>query len=240
MSGRCFACGLLAILMLPLAACEEESGPETGDLHVTYRIGSGSTTCDAVGIRQARVYVLTSPTAPTAVRDATVNCDAADQSFLLHDLEVGRYYLRVEGRDADDHVIYVGTTTTTTEVLANRTNGPVMVIIEQIRPSIQLWVGFSDVGGCDRHGIASIQVVLYENGSTRTHDETYPCIERLDDSLLIEDLSETATYDIRVRAINDHTEPTYAYDRDGITVRPGDPEVVEAVLAACSGICSPP
>lgn len=240
MSGRCFACGLLAILMLSGTACEEESGPDTGDLHVTYRIGSGSATCDAVGIRQARVYVLTSPTAPTAVRDATVSCDPTNQSFLLEDLEVGRYYLRVEGRDADDHVIYVGTTSTPTEVLADRTNGPVLVIIEQVRPSIQLWVGFSDVGGCDRHGVVDIQVVLYENGATRIHDETYPCAERLDDSLLIEDLSETATYDIRVRAINDHREYTYAYDQDGITVRPGDPQVVEAELAICSGVCSPP
>jgi hypothetical protein len=231
---------LAAVAGLGGAACDSGGSATMGDLQVTYRIGSGSNICTVAGIWSVRVYVLDSATSTTAVRDKTVACDAADQSVLVQDLPTGNYFIRVEGRGVDDGVTYSGVTSTATTVEADRTNGPVQVIIEQIRPSLQIWFGFADVGGCDRYGVTEVRVVVYENGASSTFDQTYPCADRLGDALVIPDLSDTSTYDIRVRGLNDHAEFTYAYDQDGIVVAAGSPVTVNAVLTACSGLCTAP
>jgi hypothetical protein len=66
------------------------------------------------------------------------------------------------------------------------------------------------------------------------------CATQITDSLLIDDLSDSSIYDLRVRGTNDNGEYTYEYNADGIVATPGAPTVVSAELTPCTGLCSAP
>lgn len=221
-----------------MAGCDEDPVVMYGDLHVTYRVGSGSQTCEEAGIAFVSIDVLQDEV--TSVAEETISCDPDSQSFIFDDIVAGSYTVRVEGLNDESDLVYQGESNGTVDVVADQTNGPVDVVLDQLRPSVQLWVGFADVGGCERFEIVDVAVKLYENGASVVFDEVYPCADRIEEALLIEDLSETSTYDLRVRGTNDMGEHTYEYDQDGIDVSPGPPTEVSAELTSCDGVCSAP
>jgi len=228
----------ISTVLVAGTACDDEVTAQFGDLQITYRIGSGTSTCEEVGIAFVRVYLDVSET-ETAL-DEIASCTPDDQSVVLQDVPVGTYDIRVEGMDSDNGVIYSGATEENVEVVADQTNGPVNVVLTQLRPAIMIWFDFAEAGNCSRFEVADIEVVLYENGSSQIYSETFPCETRISESLLIENLSETSTYDLRVRGTNDNDEYTYEYNQDAITVAPGAPTEIGAELEACSGLCSAP
>lgn len=228
----------LALAALPLvAACDDDPEPNpTGDLQVTYRIGSGSTNCEDEGIDSVTVFVMTGT---TVVEQQLASCDPEDQSVMFQDLPVGTYTIRAEGR-TDDIIVYTGEIATPITVVADTTNGPELVILNQIPPALELYFDFEDVGNCATFGVITLRVVVYVHGGTIEFDQEYDCEEQLNLPVLIEDLNETSTYDLRVRGANDNGEYLYAYDEDEIVVAPGPPTQIEAALAACAGICPDP
>lgn len=229
--------GLVAVAFV-LLACEAEQA-QVGDAQVVYRVGSGSTTCAEVGIRSVRVSLLSSATQVEVERISP--CTPDDQTVLVAGVAAGQYFVRVEGLDAGAQPLYTGTTADRMEVKGGRTNGPFTVVLDQIRPSMQVYFGFSEVGGCERFAVVGIQVVVYENGESETYNEQFGCVELTTGSgLLIDALSNSSTYDVRVRGLNDNDEYTYEYDVDDVQVRPGAPTEINAVLESCSGLCSEP
>ena len=226
---------LVFAALAPLGAGCDDGTPavQTGDLQVTYRVGSGSSSCADVGIAFVRVHIGISGTEDLLYD--TFACDPAEQSVSFAGVEAGTYTIRVEGLDAATDVIYRGEGASPVTVVADRTNGPVNVVLDQLRPSMEIFFGFGDVGGCDRFGVVDILVRLYENGSSVVHDASYDCATQLVRSLLIENLSDTSTYDLRVRGTNEFGEGTYEYDRDAILVTAGAPTEVSAWgWATCS------
>ena len=124
--------------------------------------------------------------------------------------------------------------------MADQTNGPINVVLDQLRPSLEIFFGFADVGSCDLYGIGDIMVKVFENGSVLILDETYACTTLINSSVLIEDLTDTSTFDVRVRGMNDFDEGVYEYNEDGIIVAPGAPTEISAEMTACAGVCSVP
>jgi hypothetical protein len=230
--------GAAAIALVALAAGCEEDPVLVGDLQVAYRIGSGTQTCEDAGIAFVRIDVMVN--ASTLAQDMTVNCDPTNQSVVFNDLSVGNYIIRIQGLDRDNNVIYTGESTDPVPVAADVTNGPVTIRLEQVRPSIMIWFGFAEVGGCDRFEVEDITVLLYENGSVVVFDEEFACVDRIQDGLLIEDLSESSTYDVRIRGTNANGEYLYEYNQDAVAVRAGVPTEISAELESCNGICSAP
>lgn len=222
-----------------LVACDDDTSPQLGDVQVTYRVGSGSSTCEDVGISFVRVYLMVSETESAA--DETFACDPAGQTVTMNDIEAGTYTVRVEGLDGTNAIIYTGESAEDAlEVEADQTNGPVSVVLNQLRPAMLIWTDFADPGGCARAEVVDIVIRVYENGSSLVYDETFECPVRLDDGLLIEGLSETSTYDLRIRGTNENSEYTHEYNEDGVEVSPGAPTEIEARLSACSGLCTEP
>lgn len=228
---------VLAVLLGVMSGCAEEEVVQYGDLHAEFRVGSGSQTCEDAGIAFVRVDVYSGE---TSIADETIVCDPESQSVIFSDIVVGSYALIVSGLNDNNEMIYRGESSQVVDVLADQTNGPVTIVLDQLRPSIQVWFGFSDVGGCDRFEVEEIVVVLYENGASQVYNESFTCSERLEDSLLIEDLSETSTYDVRIRGTNSNSEYTYEYNVDAVAVSPGPPSEISAELTSCSGVCEAP
>ncbi len=229
---------LTAFITVATGCSDKKSEVSTGDLQVTYRVGSGSSSCEDVGIDFIQVHIAISETVDL-VNEIFV-CAPDAQSITFTDVEVGTYTIRIEGLDGGNSAIYSGQGTTPVTVLADQTNGPVNVVLDQIRPSMEIFFGFNDVGGCDRFEVIDILVRVYENSSSLIHDQSYDCMTQFTDSLLIGDLSETSTFDLRVRGLNDFGEGTYEYNQDGITVSPGASTQVSAEMTPCTGICSAP
>ena len=227
-------------LLIGVAGCGDDgtADPIVGDLQVTYRVGSGSSNCQDVGIRFVRVYIGISETED--LRDLIIPCDSDAQFATFADVPVGTYTIRALGLDSASRAIYRGQAGAPTIVLADRTNGPVDLVLDEIRPSLELFFGFGEVGGCSRFGVVDILVRVYENGSSLVHDQLYECEAQIVSSLLIENLSATSTYDLRVRGTNEFDEGTYEYNRDGITVAAGAPTPVSAEMTPCTGLCSTP
>jgi hypothetical protein len=226
-----------AVLLGVMSGCEEEEPTLYGDLHAEFRVGSGSQSCEDAGIAFIRVDVLSGE---TPIADETVVCNPEEQSVIFPDIVVGSYTITVSGLNDQNEMIYRGESSEAVDVLADQTNGPFTIVLDQLRPSIMVWFGFSDVGGCERFEVSEIVVILYENGASSVYDETFICSERVTDALLIEDLSETSTYDVRIRGANGNSEFTYEYDVDGVTVSPGPPTEISAELTSCSGVCEDP
>ncbi len=224
-------------LLVAFAGCDDDP-TLLGNLQVSYRVGSGSQTCEEAGISFVRIQVMVNDT--TIAQDSTVSCDPTNQTVIFADLDVGTYLIRVQGLDGDNVVIFTGESPGAVTVEADQTNGPEMIILEQVRPSIQLWFGFAEVGGCDRFEVVDIVVMIYENGASVIFNEEYVCADRIQDGLLIEDLSENSTYDVRIRGTNSLGEYLFEYNEDGIEVHAGIPAEVSAELESCSGICSDP
>lgn len=220
-----------------ISGCGEEEVTNYGDLHVEFRVGSGSQTCEDAGIAFIRVDVYSGE---TPIADETIVCDPAGQWVIFTDIVVGSYTVAVSGLNDQNEMIYRGESNQAIDVLADQTNGPVTVVLDQLRPSILVWFGFSDVGGCDRFEVEEIVVVLYENGASQVYNESFLCSDRVEDALLIEDLSETSTYDVRIRGTNSNSEYTYEYNVDGVTVSPGPATEISAELNSCSGVCDAP
>ena len=227
-----------AVLTLSLAVCDDEVPPGTGDLHVEFRVGSGSQNCDEANINFIRVDVMASET--NSIAEMTVACDPDDQSVIFEDIEEGTYDLRVQGLNGDNALIFNGTSSAPVEVVPDQTNGPVTVVIEQLRPSLLVWFGFAEVGGCERFEVMDIAVLVYEDGSSVIYNELFDCSERMEDGLLIEDLSESATYDIRIRGTNENGEYTFEFNTDEETVTAGPPTEILAELIDCGGVCEAP
>ena len=228
-----------AALVAVASGCNTETPTaQTGDLQVTLRVGSGSSTCADVGIAFFRVYIDISET--ETLIDQIFACEPDNQSITFIDVDVGTYTVRVEGLDGDNGVIYGGQTSEPIVVGADRTNGPVNVILDQLRPSMEIFFGFSDVGGCDRFEVIDFVVLVYENGASSIYDQSLDCATQITDSLIIDDLSDSSIYDLRIRGTNDNGEYTYEYNADGIVTEPGAPTVVSAELTPCTGLCSPP
>lgn len=230
---------LTSVILLAgvMSGCAEEEPTLYGDLHVEFRVGSGSQTCEDACIAFIRIDVLFGE---TPIADETVVCDPEAQSVIFADIEVSSYAVVVSGLNDSNEMIYRGETSQAVDVLADQTNGPHTVILDQLRPSILVWFGFSDVGGCERFEVQDIVVVLYENGASQVYNETFLCSDRMEASLLIEDLSDTSTYDVRVRGTNDHSEYTYEFNQDGVTVSPGPATEISAELTSCGGVCDAP
>lgn len=229
---------LLIVALVPLATgCDDEPAPQTGDLQVTYRVGSGSTTCEDEGITAVDIYIMSGT---TTVTHQIFTCDPDDQSVMFEDLAAGTYTVRAEGLNSDQVITYSGEVTTPVTVLASTTNGPVNVVLNQIPPALQIFVDFADAGNCDFFEVVDVRVVVYVTGGTVEYDVTDTCTTLTDGSVLVEDLNETSTYDVRVRGANDNGEFMYEYDEDAIAVQPGLPTVVGADMTACSGICTDP
>jgi len=229
------ACAVALISLL--VACDDNTTAQVGDLHVTYRVGSGTQNCEEAGISFVRVYVSISETEDLV--DQIFPCDPEDQSVIFNDVEAGDYTVRVEGLDGDNNAIYQGENTDVT-VEANQTNEPDPVRLSQILPSIELFFDFVETGNCDSFGVVELVVLLYRDGVTPVHDQAYDCATQLNESLVISDLSATSTYDLRVRGTNENGEYTHEYNQDGIEVQPGPPLVLEAAMEACSGLCADP
>ena len=225
---------------VPLGAgCDDgTSVTPTGGLEVTYRVGSGTSSCADVGIAFVRVHI--GMTETTDLLHETFPCDPAAQLVAFVGVDVGTYTIRVEGLDAGTNVIYRGEGALPVSVVADRTNGPVNVVLDQLRPSMEIFFGFGDVGGCGRFGVVDILVRVYENGSSIVHDASHDCATQINESLVIENLSGTSTYDLRVRGTNEFGEGTYQYNRDAIIVAPGAPAEISAELAPCTGVCPAP
>lgn len=239
MTSRAWVVILAALLIPALTACDDgEPTVQTGDLQVTYQVGSGSTSCEDAGIEFVRVYISISETEDLV--DQIFPCEPDDQSVMFNDIEVGTYSVHIEGLDTDNNAIYNGEATRDVTIEANQTNGPVNVVLNQIRPSLQIYFGFADVGGCDRFGVVDIVVRLYEDGVSLVHDQSYPCATQITEALMIEDLSASSTYDLRVRGNNDNDEPTHEYNEDDIVVEPGPPTEISAEMDTCSGLCIDP
>jgi hypothetical protein len=229
---------LALVVSAALVACDDDTSPQLGDVQVTYRIGSGSSTCEDVNIAFVRVYMMTSET--TSEMDETFACDPDRQTVTLQDVPAGSYTVRVEGLNSANAIIYTGTSTMEIEVEADSTNGPVSVVLNQLRPAMLIWTGFVDPGGCSRAEVVDIVIRVYENGASLIYDETFECPVRLDDGLLIEGLSETSSYDLRIRGTNSNSEYTYEYNENGVTVSPGAPTEISAQLVECTGLCDEP
>ncbi len=237
MRGNILSIALSLLILAPLTGCSEDE-TQYGDLLVEYRVGSGSTDCEAEGIEFLRVYIMASET--TVFLEETFTCDADSETVLFEDVEVGTYTIRVEGLDGDNNIIFTGDLTREVEVEANQTNEAGPVVLSQIRPSILLWFDFDEAGNCARFEVEEVEVVLYRDATDPIFREVFECSERLADSLLIEDLSDDSTYDLRVRGTNDNSEYTYAYDEDDIEVSMGAPEEITAELSACDDLCTAP
>ncbi len=229
---------LTAIIAVAAGCSEKSSEVEKGDLHVTYRVGSGSSNCEDVGIAFVRIHIAISET-EELLRE-TFPCSPAAQSVTFTDVEAGSYTISIKGLDSGNNAIYSGQGLLPVTVLADQTNGPVDVVLDQIRPAMEIFFGFNDVGGCDRFEVIDIMVRVYENGSSLIHDQTYDCLTQINDSLLIPDLSDTSTFDLRIRGMNDFGEGTYEYNQDGIVVAPGASTPISAEMTPCTGLCSAP
>ena len=126
-----------------LVACDDASSPQLGDVQISYRVGSGSSTCEDVGIAFVRVYLVSET--ESAV-DETFACDPEGQTVTLMDVEAGSYTVRVEGLDSSHAVIYSGESDEDAlEVEADQTNGPVSVVLNQLS-------GHADLDGLRRPG----------------------------------------------------------------------------------------
>ena len=218
-----------------LIGCSEDTTVGYGDLRLEYRVGSGRDTCAERGIRFVRVS-LVSPQSPDII-DETFSCKGDDQSVVLTAVAQGSYSVRVDALDDDYAVIYQGETSTPVTIEADTTNGPVNVVLTQLRPGLQLWFGFAEPGGCERFQVSNIAVVIYENGRSVIYEQSFPCSSQLAEPLTVENLSETSTYDLRVRGTNENDEATYQFNQDGIAVEPGAATEVSVTLTQCSGIC---
>lgn len=229
---------ILPVLMALVLGCGDDATVRTGDLHVRYRIGSGSVNCSEAMINSLRVRLSTPKGAE--VLNNTVTCDPDNQLIVLQDLDEGSYDVKLEGLSSASTVIYTGQTDEVVDVIGDQTNGPVTIVLTQVQPSLLLWVDFIEAGNCLKFEVEGIRVVLYKNGSSPEYDETFDCTARLADSLLIEGLSDTAYYDLRVRGTNANGEFTYEYNEDGITPMAGTPTERVVLLHSCSGLCASP
>ncbi len=235
--------GLLGLtLVLPFAACDDDPLP-TGNLVVEYRIGSGSKTCDDVGIDQVRVYVVNSLddlSSPEA-RGFT-NCDPEDQTVEIEGIDQGDYFIRVEGLDEDGNLIYEGQTNDRERIQGNEDNTVSIRLIE-ILPSLEIWFDFPEAGPCSRFEVETIVVVVYEDGSTPIFDNSGDppaCEDQINESLEIPDLDTSATYDIRIRGVNADGDYVYEYNVDDIELGPGEEREISAVFEACDPECEAP
>jgi hypothetical protein len=236
---RALFTGVIVAFASLAAGCDDGTSVQAvGDLQVTYRVGSGSSNCEEAGISFLRVYIAISETED--LLDQTFACQPGAQVVTFNAVDVGTYTIRAEGLDSGNNVIYGGQATTPVTVVEDQTNGPVSVILDQIRPAMEIFFGFSDVGGCTRFGVVGIVVRVYENGASLVHDQTYDCAVQLNESLLIPNLSETSTFDLRVRGTNEFGEGTYQFNRDAIAVLPGTPTPISAELLPCAGFCTAP
>lgn len=231
---------LIVVALFSIASgCGDQTTPvRNGDLEVTYRVGSGSSNCEEAGIAFIRVYVEVSET--EVLLDEIFDCEPTAPSVTVNGIPAGTYAIRVDGLDAGNHLIFTGRATLPVTILADQTNGPTNVVLDQLRPSLEIYVGFAAVGSCDQHGVGDIMVKVFENGSAVILDEIYDCITLIDSSVLIEDLTETATFDVRVRGMNEFDEGVYEYNEDSIIVTPGAPTEIAAEMTFCDGVCSVP
>jgi hypothetical protein len=218
--------------------CGDESAAPKGDLHVVYRIGSGSIDCEEAMINSLRVR-LSDPKGAEVLND-TFPCNPDNQGVVLQGVDEGSYDVMVEGLSGASVVTYTGQAAEMVDVIGDRTNGPVTIVLNQVLPSLLLWIDFLEAGNCLKFGVEGIRVVLYRNGTSPIYDATFECALRLADSLLIDGLSDSAYYDLRVRGTNANDEATYEYDENGITITAGTPTERSVLLRPCSGLCASP
>lgn len=229
-----------ALALIPaLVGCDNEPTQQFGDLELEYVIGSGTQNCEEAGINDLEVYLIEAGGTLPAPDD--FDCTPDDQTILLTDVEVGNYTIQVDGLRSNN-VIYTGSTSREVTVVANQTTGPINVTLVQLRPSIGLWFDFSDPGSCASFGVVDVVVRVYENSTSLVIDQSLTCDDALDldEPFLVDGLSSTATYDIRVRGTNDNGEYTFEYNQNGIEVEPGPAEDIDVELEQCSGLCADP
>ncbi len=227
---------LAALFMaLPSVGCGDGSILK-GDLLVDYRVGSGSSTCADVKIQSIRVHVMKDD---TEIAAGTFDCAPANQTVTLRYIDEGTYDVKVDGLAGNGDVTYSGRTDNF-EVVGDQVSGPVMVVLDQILPSLLLWFDFDDIGGCTKFGVTQIRLVLYKDGASSIRDTTTECAVQMNESVLINGLSDTATYDLRVRGLNAAGDLTYEYNRNDIVLNAGPPTELTVVLSACNGLCTAP
>lgn len=163
-----------AAAALALSACEPDDDP-IGDVQVVYRVGSGTSTCEDLGIEDVRIGLMTSATSSTV--DQSLPCAPGDQTVLLSDVPAGDHTLRVEGLDDAAQPTHSGEAGSDVEAGADQTSGPFTVVLDQIRPSMVVWCGVSEVGGCDRFEVVDVRVALHEKGASQVYDQTCDCVE---------------------------------------------------------------
>ena len=218
---------IYSLIVLYISNCSE--GPRIGTLIIKYRIGSGTKTCDEVGIESFNLYLYSGD---VMVMDHKFDCNPDDTEVKLGDIEEGVYSVRIEGINRDGDVVYEGSADEV-EVTGNIENGPYTVILEQVNPSIQIWPDFSDPGGCGRFGVENIRTVLYYEGVNKVYDETLSCDEALNNGILIEEGILEGNYDLRIRGIDVRGDYIYYYDENEIKVEAGKRKIIEAILIEC-------
>jgi hypothetical protein len=229
---------LLTAALIPLAtSCDDETPDPVGDLQVTYRIGSGSTNCEDEGIVSVHIYLVQGT---TNVTDEVVACDPDNQSVMFQDVAAGDYTVRAEGLNSDSAIIYTGEITEPITVEANATNGPENVILNQIAPTLVVYVDFADAGNCASFEVTEVTVVVYATGGSEQFRVVEDCATLTAGSVVVENLSESSTYDVRVRGAYANGEYWYEYNEDAIAVQPGVPTEIEAEMEACAAICEDP
>lgn len=228
----CFRLSFLVISLLIICSyimgCNGGAGA-TGTLIVRYRIGSGSKNCEEVKIESFRLYLYSGNAISL---EHPFDCVPNNQEIILRDIPEGEYSIRIEGINKDGDITYEGSLERI-EVIGNIDNGPYTVILEQVDPSIQIWVDFEGTGGCGRFGVKNIKVVLYYEGVNRVYDQTFNCEEVFNTGILIEDRIIAGKYDLRIRGVDSSGKYTYYYDKDDIKVEAGSRKIIEAILKSC-------
>ncbi len=162
------ACSLSALL----AATACNNSTPTGSLEVGFEIGTGKVQCDSLNVKEVTVSLLEPLRAnvePVSVADVTVDCSAGKATFTT--VEVGKYNIRIEGRDAEKTVVIDNGLTIDKdigEVLEGQDTSLGRNIKLYPTPAeLKLrWKFEGFVTQCTQIPLANFEVIAYKNGGT--------------------------------------------------------------------------
>jgi hypothetical protein len=172
------ACSLSALLAV--TACNNST--PTGSLEVAFEIGTGLVQCDSLNVKDVTVSLLEPlrpDVEPVSVADVTVDCAAGKALFT--NVEVGKYNVRIEGRDADRTVVIDNGLTLETDI-GEVLEGQDTTLGRNIKlyptpAELQLrWTFEGFVTQCTQIPLANFEVIAYKNkGSTPIAMGAFAC-----------------------------------------------------------------